>query len=232
MISRHYQKVASEWQNRMGVDCHRIFLYFVPMYLFRTLSIIILPMLYASFSIAQTELIYIFQLDNEEDEYSFSEVSLSDSDDEEELIVDEPALPLPRFEDPPRPHRRGRDEANNNNKEESETDWSAEEDVVPNGRPVKKQVLSGVTTPLMIAAQNNDVTQINRLATQPGFDVDQVNEYGATALHAAAGANALAAVIRLLELGANRHARNENEETALDKARVGEFEAIIDALSE
>jgi hypothetical protein len=195
------------------------------MYFNQILLIVMLGACGSQLAIADTEIpgefVFFFG-----DEDEFFEAGSIDSSDEDNNVLNNghvaeqpPTVPQPYIE-----RRRQRES------DESEGGFSDEEDTVH--RPAGKQRHLNVETALMVAARNNNVAEIDRLALIPGFDVNAQNEYGATALHAAAGADAVAAAIRLLELGAARDIQNQLGEKPYQKARERGFDLLSDALSE
>jgi len=202
------------------------------MYLSRLIAIVLPVFVVNQLAIAQFEIPVEFAIPIEEDD-RFSDVGSFDSGDEEEVLADSTDEEEGRVDNPenhtegpvPRPEfrpKRDRDEVNSG--------FSDDEHDVQ--REAGKQVRRDVETALMIAARNDDVPEINRLAQMPGFDVNAQNALGATALHAAAGANAVAAALRLLELGAARDIQTELGETPFAKAQASGFELLSDILSE
>lgn len=115
------------------------------------------------------------------------------------------------------------DDANNNWSDDDSSD-----EIRPRPNKIPRQIHE---SPLEQAARNNNLEFILHLITFQGFIIDQQNEVGGTALHAAVTANQIEAVALLLELGADRTIRNEAGETPFEKARTYGFNQIANLLN-
>ena len=90
-------------------------------------------------------------------------------------------------------------------------------------------------TALHWAAAHDDTVTLNWLLVQPGADVNTRNNVGATAVHAAAGNNAVASLRILAAAGADMRAYDDAEETARDVAmrlKRADALAFLDAAGE